>query len=82
MLEGTGKHAGAPRHTHTLSFQFIYVLRGWAIFEYEGHTQHKLVASSTVYQPPGIEHNKNDHSEDFEVLEITMPADFETNTVS
>jgi quercetin dioxygenase-like cupin family protein len=76
-----GKHADAPRHTHTLSFQFIYVLKGWAIFEYEGHGQHKLVAGSTVYQPPGIKHKEIDHSEDFEVLEITMPADFETKEV-
>ena len=28
-----GKHADAPRHTHTLEFQFIYVLKGWAIFD-------------------------------------------------
>ena len=47
-----GLHADAPRHTHTLDFQFVYVLKGWAIFEYEGHGQHKLVEGSTVYQPP------------------------------
>jgi hypothetical protein len=34
----------APRHSHTLEFQFIYVLKGW-------------------------------------VLEITLPADFETREV-
>ena len=73
-----GKHADAPRHTHTLTFQFVYVLKGWAIFEYEGYGRHKLVEGSTVYQPPGVEHKEIDHSKDFEVLEITMPADFET----
>ena len=76
-----GLHADAPRHTHTLDFQFVYVLKGWAIFEYEGHGQHKLVEGSTVYQPPGITHQEIDHSEDFEVLEITMPAEFETKEV-
>jgi len=50
------------------------------IFEYEGYGQHKLVAGSTVYQPPGIKHKEIDHSDDFEVLEITMPAEFETAT--
>lgn len=75
-----GLHADAPRHTHTLGFQFVYVLKGWAIFEYEGHGQHKLVEGSTVYQPPGIKHKEIDHSDDFEVLEITMPAEFETKT--
>ena len=73
-----GQHADAPRHSHTLEFQFIYVLKGWAIFDYEGYGEHKLVAGSTVYQPPGISHKEIDHSEDFEVLEITMPADFGT----
>jgi quercetin dioxygenase-like cupin family protein len=76
-----GKHADAPSHTHALTFQFVYVLKGWAIFEYEGYGQHKLVEGSTVYQPPGIKHQEIDHSEDFEVLEITMPADFETKEV-
>jgi quercetin dioxygenase-like cupin family protein len=78
----SGKHADAPRHTHTLDFQFVYVLKGWAIFEYEGYGTHRLVEGSTVYQPPGIKHKEIDHSEDFEVLEITMPADFETNTAA
>jgi quercetin dioxygenase-like cupin family protein len=76
-----GQHADAPRHTHALEFQFVYVLKGWAIFDYEGYGEHKLVAGSTVYQPPGIKHKEIDHSEDFEVLEITMPADFETKEV-
>ena len=76
-----GQHYAAPRHTHGLDFQFIYVLKGWAIFEYEGHGQHKLVEGSTVYQPPGIKHQEIDHSDDFEVLEITMPAEFATTNV-
>ena len=75
-----GKHADAPRHTHALTFQFVYVLKGWAIFEYEGYGEHRLEVGSTVYQPPGIRHKEIAHSEDFEVLEITMPADFETRT--
>ena len=73
-----GKHADTPRHTHALDFQSIHVLKGWAIFDYEGHGEHKLVTGSAVYPPPGIKHNEVAHSHDFEVLEITMPADFET----
>jgi mannose-6-phosphate isomerase-like protein (cupin superfamily) len=75
-----GHHPDAPRHTHTLDFQFIYVLKGWAIFDYEGYGEHRLVAGSTVYQPPGVRHKEIAHSDDFEVLEITMPAEFETQT--
>lgn len=72
--------SGQP-HLHETQFQFVYVLKGWAIFEYEGYGEHKLVAGSTVYQPPGIKHKEIAHSDDFEVLEITMPAEFETGTV-
>ncbi len=74
-----GEHPDAPRHSHALDFQFVYVLKGWAIFEYEGYGQHKLVAGSAVYQPPGVKHKEIDHSDDLELLEITMPADFETS---
>lgn len=28
-----GQYADAPRHTRALEFQFIYVLKGWAIFD-------------------------------------------------
>jgi quercetin dioxygenase-like cupin family protein len=65
----------------TLEFQFMHVLRGWAIFDYEGYGEHKLVAGLTVYQPPGIRHKEIDRSQDFEVLEITMPADFEIKEI-
>ncbi len=75
-----GQHADAPRHSHALTFQFVYVLKGWAIFDYEGYGEHKLVEGSAVYQPPGIRHKEIAHSDDFEALEITMPADFETAT--
>jgi len=76
-----GQHPDAPRHSHALDFQFVYVLKGWVIFEYEGYGQHRLVAGSTVYQPPGVRHKEIDHSDDLELIEITMPADFETAVV-
>ena len=69
------------RITATRSIPVRLRLKGWAILDYEGYGQHKLVAGLTVHQPPGIEHEEIDRSEDFEVLEITMPADFETKEV-
>src|ERR1700733_9993192 len=75
-----GLHADAPRHTHTLDFQFVYVLKGWAIFVSGGDGEHKLVDVSTVYQPSGIKQKEIALSDDFEVPEITMPAEFETKT--
>jgi quercetin dioxygenase-like cupin family protein len=65
-------------HYHTLDFQMVYVLKGWVRFEYEGTGEVLLRPGSCVYQPPGIRHREIDHSDDLELLEITMPAEFET----
>jgi len=37
-----GHHEGLPWHKHDLSFQFSYVVTGWAIFEFEGVGQVRL----------------------------------------
>lgn len=71
-------HEGAGWHRHILHFQMVYVLKGWARFEYEGHGEHTLTAGTCVQQPPGIRHREIDHSDDLELIEITIPADFET----
>ena len=73
-----GTNATGQWHYHNLQLQVVYVLKGWAIFEYEGHGQHKLVAGSCVHQPPGIRHREIAHSDDLELLEIVLPAEFET----
>jgi quercetin dioxygenase-like cupin family protein len=73
-----GTHATGQWHHHNLQLQIVYVLKGWAIFEYEGHGTHKLVAGTCVHQPPGMRHREIAHSEDLELLEIVLPAEFET----
>ena len=70
------------RHHHALEFQLVYVLRGWVDFEYEGVGRVRLEAGSSVVQPPGIRHSELAHSEDMELLEITLPAQFATTSVS
>ncbi len=77
----SGKHASGDRHTHTLQFQMVYVLKGWVRFWYENHGEVRLEAGSCVHQPPGILHRELEHSDDIEMLEITLPADFETEMV-
>jgi quercetin dioxygenase-like cupin family protein len=74
--------SGAPgeRHHHTLDFQLVYVLRGWVDFDYEGVGRVRLEAGSSVVQPPGIRHAELGHSDDIEMLEITLPAQFPTHT--
>ena len=68
-------------HLHDTQFQFVYVLKGWIEFEYEGQGVVRLEAGSSVYQPPMIRHRELGHSADVELLEIVMPGDFGTSAV-
>jgi quercetin dioxygenase-like cupin family protein len=71
---------GAP-HRHGVTFQLVYVLKGWVEFEYEGQGVMRLEPGSCVHQPPGIRHREVGHSDDLEMLEIVMPADYATQEV-
>ena len=73
---GTQMHP--ERHHHEVQFQMVYVLKGWVKFNYEGVGEVTLQAGSCVHQPPGIKHIELAHSDDLELIEIVMPADFET----
>lgn len=73
-----GKDFSGQPHRHHTTFQWVYVLRGWIEFEYEGQGIVRLEAGSCVHQPPGIRHRECGHSEDIEMLEVVMPAQFET----
>ncbi len=77
---GASSEPGEP-HRHALDFQLVYVLRGWVDFEYDGVGRVRLEQGSSVVQPPGIRHAELAHSADLEMLEITLPASFETETV-
>lgn len=68
------------RHHHEVEFQMVYVLKGWMKFHYEGVGEVTLRAGSCVHQPPGIRHTELAHSDDLELIEIVMPADFRTVT--
>ena len=59
-------------------FQFVCVLNGWARFQREDQGEVTIRAGSCVNQPPGIRHNLIEYSDDFEVLELVVPADFGT----
>ena len=65
-------------HYHDVEFQMVYVLKGWIKSELAGQGAHTMRAGSCWIQPPRIEHKVLDYSDDCEVLEIILPADFET----
>lgn len=65
-------------HFHDTQFQMVYVLKGWVKTELEGEGEVTMRQGSAWTQPPMIKHKINDYSEDAELLEIILPADFET----
>lgn len=69
------------RHLHRTQFQMVYVLKGWFKADFEGEGTHTFKAGSCWLQPPSIHHTVLDYSDDCELLEVVMPADFETETV-
>lgn len=73
-----GMHAQGGSHHHEVEFQMVYVLKGWVEFEYEGVGKVRLEPGSCVHQAPGIRHTELAHSDDLELIEIVMPADFRT----
>ena len=73
-----GKAPHGQWHMHDCDAQFVYVLKGWVEFEYEGVGKVTMRAGSCFYQPPRIRHREIRHSKDIEMLEVVAPADFET----
>jgi quercetin dioxygenase-like cupin family protein len=65
-------------HYHDVEFQMIYVLKGWIRSEFDGQGAHTMHAGACWIQPPRIEHKVLGYSDDCEVLEIILPAEFET----
>jgi len=69
-------------HYHNVEFQMVYVLKGWFKSEFEGEGVHTFHAGACWIQPPGIKHTVRGYSDDCELLEIVLPADFETVTLA
>lgn len=65
-------------HSHDVEFQMNYVLRGWTRVEFEDVGEVRFEAGDSWYQKPNIKHEVLEFSDDFEVLEIVMPAEFAT----
>ena len=68
----------SKRHYHDVDFQMVYVLKGWIKAEYDGAGVVTMRKGSCWLQPPKIKHTVLGYSEDCELLEVILPADFET----
>ena len=54
------------------------IYKGWIKTELDGQGAIVMRAGSAWIQPPRIEHVVLDYSDDCEVLEVILPADFAT----
>jgi mannose-6-phosphate isomerase-like protein (cupin superfamily) len=65
-------------HFHDVEFQMVYVLKGWVKTYMDGHGETLMKQGSAWTQPPRIRHMILDYSDDVELLEVILPADFGT----
>jgi len=72
---------GSGMHYHDLEFQMVFLLKGTSRVWFEGHGEVTFEQGDCWIQPPGIKHNVMYYSDDYEVLEITLPAEYETVAV-
>ena len=69
-------------HFHNVEFQMVYVLKGWVKTYMEGQGETLMKQGSCWTQPPRIKHLVMDYSDDVELLEIILPAEFKTVELS
>ena len=68
-------------HYHGVQFQMIYMLKGWMVGDYEGQGKIRMEQGSCWIQPNGIKHTVLDYSHNCEMVEIILPANFDTVTL-
>jgi mannose-6-phosphate isomerase-like protein (cupin superfamily) len=65
-------------HFHDVEFQMVYVLKGWVKTYMDGEGETLMREGSAWTQPPKIKHMILDYSDDVELLEVILPAEFKT----
>jgi uncharacterized cupin superfamily protein len=66
-------------HWHDMTGHFVVVLKGWISFRFAGIVGDVTVkAGSCLSQPAGVAHNVVARSDDLELIEINLPADYGT----
>jgi len=69
-------------HFHDVDFQMVYVLKGWVKTYMDGVGETTFQIGSAWTQPPKIKHLIMDYSDDVELLEVILPADFDTRELT
>ena len=55
-------------HSHTLDFQMVYQVKGWARVYLEDIGEIRVEAGDVWYQAPGVKHELLEYSDDWEVV--------------
>ena len=71
-------NAVSKLHFHDVDFQMVYVLKGWVKTYMEGVGETMFQTGSSWTQPPRVKHLIMDYSDDVELLEVILPAEFRT----
>ncbi|MEM6477879.1 MAG: cupin domain-containing protein [Pseudomonadota bacterium] len=75
VRRGTGE---APWAAHDCDILFSFVMAGTMVLEGEGRDPVALEAGDAFVIPPGFKTRYGDASEDFELLEVSLPGAFKT----
>ncbi len=65
-------------HYHVCEAQFVYMVKGWMELEFEGQGVIRLEPGDSVLIPGGLRHNELCASDDFELIEASIPAAMDT----
>jgi quercetin dioxygenase-like cupin family protein len=78
----TSAEAGMSRptgwHRHLCEAQFVYMLAGWLELQFETGETVRLESGDSVMIPGGMRHNETGTSDNFELLEVSLPAEMGT----
>ncbi len=65
-------------HYHECEMQFVYMLDGWVVLEFEDGREVRFEAGDSVMIPGGMRHQEVRTSETFRFLEVSVPAEMGT----
>ena len=69
-------------HVQLCEGQFVYILAGWVDLEFAGNRKERIVAGDSIFIPGDTPHNETATSEEFQILEVSIPADMGTEPCS
>lgn len=78
MTTRTGLTEPTGWHYHVCDGQFVYTLKGWVELEFEDGSECRLEAGDACFIPGNMPHNEMRTSDDFEALEVCLPAEMGT----